>query len=330
MGNGMRIVFTIYIGSLLVAQNACAQQLTKDIFALLNTGYDLKKVKIVQELTRDKNKNKINIIFDGERHYFILKHYSADMPAYKAVLSGIKETLAAYIAECHNLPVNRVRLISKDMRIADKVSNSIIATLHTLVPGIEAASLQLDDFLYDQKLLFIQQPMKHSFARIEWGLTRRVVKNMSCHPDLATIVAFDTFIANVDRHRGNFLYDTKSDRFFAIDLSCSFSKNVAMYACNLIESMIASNDEDISVAELKGLSIYRDVLKMLIAHHSPKSMYKKMVEFAGQVVTVFMREKKFFLRQMAVCEYMIKDNYVSCKKLVVLLDQLIIKYTRKI
>lgn len=326
----MRIVFTVYLCSLLVAQGACAHNLTKDIFALLNTGYDHKKVKIVKELNRDKSKKIINIIVDDKKNYFIIKQASPDMPEYQAVLLGVKETLAAYIAECHNLPVNRVRLISADMRIADKIGNGDIGTLHAFIPGIQAASLQLEDFLYDQKLLFIQQPMKNSFARTEWGLTRRVVKNMSCHADLAAIVAFDTFIANIDRHRANFLYDKNSDRFFAIDLSCSFSKNLALYACNLIESMIGSND-DISVAELKGLSIYRDVLKMLIAHHSPKSMYKKIVELVDQVVSASagMKEKDLLWRKITLLKPKIKKNYASCKRLVILLDQLIIKYTQK-
>jgi hypothetical protein len=175
--------------------------------------------------------------------------------------------------------------------------------------------------------VFIQQPEKPTVAIAEWGLTRRVIKDMALHPDLPKIVALDTFIANADRHRGNFFYDKKSDHFFAIDLESSFNKNLASYACDLIKLMIADKQEIISEQELAALKVYRNVLKKLIKQHSPEGLFRKIVEFAVKGGIREVMSRKDVALMMVEDKQSIIKNYASCEKLVLLLDKLILKHS---
>jgi len=150
---------------------------------------------------------------------------------------------------------------------------------------------------------------------------------MSFHPDLAEIAAFDTFIANGDRHRGNFFYDPTSNHYYAIDLESSFNKNLAVYACGLIRSMIDS-PEIVSPQELRGLLVYRNTLKKLLSKHSPQYLYGRLVFFAshaggGRSSQSF---KALMDSQLKKHERAIRDNYYFCQKLIILLDKLFKKY----
>ena len=64
------------------------------------------------------------------------------------------------------------------------------------------------------------------------------LQDMAKHKGLSAIAALDTFIANGDRHHGNFFYEQQTDTYYVIDLEAAFDKNLASYACTFIESII--------------------------------------------------------------------------------------------
>jgi len=146
---------------------------------------------------------------------------------------------------------------------------------------------------------------------------------MAEHEDLSKMVALDTFIANTDRCTKNYFYDKKSNHFYAIDLESSFNHNVAFYACQCIDSLIKNKTDRFSDKEFQALIVYRKTLKLLIQNNSPEDMYKKMIDFALQG-NIISRSLRFsVLDTLKTYESSIKENYNSCKKLVVLLDRLI-------
>ena len=176
---------------------------------------------------------------------------------------------------------------------------------------------------------------------------------MAKHKDLSKIVAFDTFVANTDRRKGNFFYDKESDHYYAIDLEATFSKNLAAYACEFIEliieyrklhkknpspingdtllSEIVDNRKrkmpTVSGKELAALKIYRDVLKKLLKLHTPESLHEKLHEVAMEGGLVLKSGRSAVVGRLAAYKASIRKNYDSCKKLVALLDKLFATYS---
>lgn len=231
-----------------------------------------------------------------------------------------REKLGFEVALAGDVSVNSVDIIPDRDIFPGKYDDKVPATFHEVVPGTKVTYLP-------KKLkwlkVYIQQPMKVSVDQRSWGLTRPVIANMALHPDLPRIVAFDTFIANADRHRGNFFYDKKSNRFYAIDLESSFNKELAIYACDLIAWMINNNNEELSAQELVGLRVYRDVLKKLVKKYSPEILYEKLLEFAiqGGILEKISKSHLFLITR--TCKQRIKKNYGACEDLVDLLDTFI-------
>lgn len=236
-----------------------------------------------------------------------------------------REKLGYHVAESINIPINRVEIIPTDRAFPGKHEVGLPATLHEVVPGVKVTFLPKP-----LKVLkvFIQQPIKPTVSRTQWGLTRRVIQDMALHPDLPPLVAFDTFIGNADRHRGNLFYDKKTNHFFAIDLESSFNKDLASYAGDLIVSMIESKYENILPQELQALETYRDVLKKLIKLHTPDSLCKKFVEYSIEGGILSRISKSSFMAIAKSCEEKIEKNYDSCVRLVYLLDKFIKKQYR--
>jgi hypothetical protein len=238
-------------------------------------------------------------------------------------LSVVRDKLGAFVAESVGVEANHIRILPAGCVFAGKRSDELPASLHTFVPGVPVHELPKE---LKALKVFIQQPVKASIHKKEWGLTRRVIHDMSLHPDLPKIVALDTFIANIDRHKGNFFYDISSDHFFLIDLESSFNKNVGAYACRCIASMMCNKDEQVSVQELGALESYRDMLKLLLELHSPESLYRIMVEYAFEAGILSHSPKKRVVKELSLYEQSMKKNYDSCIALVLLLDQLIAQY----
>ena len=155
-------------------------------------------------------------------------------------------------------------------------------------------------------------------------MTAEIVRSMSRHEDLCKIVALDTFIANTDRHKSNFFYDRETDHYYAIDLERSFSHNIATYANKFVKSVL-NGREMVSKKELHALRIYRDTLKNLLRLHTPESLYDTLVEFALEGGIISRTLRSTVLDRLKLHKETIAENYHSCKKLVVLLDKLLMQ-----
>ncbi len=295
-------------------------------FELLDPHYNNNKITVIDFILNHK-KSYITYIMDGAKNVFLVKqgkHHSSF--SHKRLLMVVREMLNAYIAELHDIPANRVRIIPAGYAIPGKLYVETPATLHTLVPGKPLNKLS------GINKPFIQQPWEEKFSREQWGLTYRVIHDMSLHPsDLPLIVALDTFIGNAARRHDNFFYDKESDKFWAIDLESSFDKNLCKPAYNCIHTLLKDKVK-LTSQELNGLIIYRDTLKKLIKHHPPDELYKKMDEFmlqAGIKPGSLLFDDEV-VAKLLFYKKTISENYKSAQELVLLLDELIAFHRTKI
>lgn len=240
-------------------------------------------------------------------------------------LSIARDKLGAQVAASVGIYANRVEIVPARCSFLGKLDTRFPATVHEFVPGV---SVHLLSGELERYKVIIKQALSPHLGKSKRGLTRNIIHNMAFHADLPCIVAFDTFIANSDRHNGNFFYDVKSDHYYAIDLESSFKDDLAVYACGCIELMLNDKDEHLSGKELKGLLIYRDTLNALIEFHDAQSLYKQLEAYAlqGGIRSALLRST--VLGKLAAYKVAIGDNYDSCKRLLALLDKLLNKHDR--
>ncbi len=291
-------------------------------FELLDPHYNNNKIKVIDSIL-DHQKSYITFIMDEAKNVFLIKQ--ARNHTRRGPSMVILEMLSAYIAELHDIPANRVRIVPAGYAIPGKLYVEQPATLHTLVPG------KILNKLSGINKLFIQQPWRKDFPKEQPGLTYRAIHGMSLHQDLPLIVALDTFIGNGARRRDSLFYDKESDKFWAIDLESSFQTNLCKLACNCIRTMLKDQTK-LTSRELNGLIIYRDTLKKLVKHHPPGELYKKMDEFAlqagikpGSLLFNDETAKKIFFYKETIPE-----SYKSAQELVLLLGELIAFHRTKI
>ena len=314
----LALLFLLSFFSNIVIDCFYGQCYARNICNMLDDNYDRSGIKVLQIM---KNRNRqIAFISDDLGNIFLVKQELRPEPWWQLYI--VRERLAAYIAKLVKIPANRVNIIPAGFTMPGKFDQKRPATLHTLVPGVPVIKAP------KQFKLYIQQPKKDKVPKELWGLTRCVIRNMSVHQDLAKIVAFDTFIGNGDRHRNNYFYDEKSNRFFAIDLESSFRNDLTGFACKLVKTMI-KNEEKISQKELDGLIIYRDILQQLIKCCPPHVLNKKLDLFIIQARTrkwlyrsSHMQSAKIFAR-IKLYRKNITQSYKGIKKLIALLGRFI-------
>lgn len=318
----MHIRTSIYMSSLVIFLPVLASiEVDRDTFAILNEGYDFSTVSVGKKDTRDGAQSMVTFITDGKGRAFVVKQAKV-MDSEKALLLTMRDMLGCYIAEYCNLPANRVRLIPRYKDIPGKMIKDMPGTIHLIVPGKPVASFP-DSF---RKNLSIKQVMSPRTPQKNWGLTRKIITNMSRHKDLCTIVGMDTFMGCNDRHLNNFFYDASADRFYAIDLQSTFSKNMAFYACRMIQSLLDGEGEALTTAELKALKIYKETIEMLIEYFPPEKLYEKKFEFIRQGQYRVRELIASVLKTRTAQGDQIKENYDSCKQLIPLLKQLLARY----
>lgn len=279
---------------------------------------------VVIETFKTKYATDIAVLKNTKGHKFIVKQESRAEPYLQ--MSVARDSVGSWVAFSAGIPANRVVIIPAYCSFPGKKHLHLPATLHNFVPGTIVT--KLTDPLRQYKVRIQQFMMVDRIPEKEWGLTRAVIQNMSFHPDLPVIVALDTFLGNADRHQGNFFYDPASNRFTAIDLESSFEKDLAIYACRNIKAMNKNTHEVLTVKELKGLKIYRDVLKKLIRKHTPQKLHKMIVE-AAYGGGVLIRKAANIKEKLERYEENMQKNYSSCKRLVGLLDRLIKMHSKQ-
>lgn len=303
----------------LIDENTFAQEKNSSpLFRGKSFGCNQQKTQIINSFKTPYDTHITTIKNKKNNKKFIVKQDTRN--PLSAHLCGVREALGSYIAHSADIPAHLVSIIPAGCNFPGKTKTEFPATLHTMAPGtmVNKVPKNVQHFK-----IFIHQPLKTSVSEESWGLTRAVIQSMAMHPDLARMVALDTFIANSDRHRKNYFYDQKSNRYIAIDLENSFRSNLAAYACTCVKNMINDTKEQFSQEELCALLMYKKALEHLISLHTPASLYSKLVEFSamGNIETYVSPET--ITKKLQIYKENIETNYKSCKKLVRLLDKLI-------
>lgn len=299
-----RLQLLLFIIFIILWNNSINSHDVNYSFDILKPHYDISKIRVLKRMHNPRCH--FTFIRDASKNLFIIKQVNQSSPTMQ--LKIIREMLGAYIAESSNLRANRVEIIPGKYFIPGK-SCKKPATLHTIVPGHPVSQLP------NTAKLDIKQPIKE----------RSIIYNMSLHPDLPVIVAFDTFIGNHDRSRNNFFYDRTSNTFWMIDMEKSFTRNLCDIACNAIHKFLKNQLCKFTHTQIKGLVIYRNTLKKLIKEHPPHALHKKLDDFVSQagikpgshnkVAATIQKYKKT-----------ISESYTSAQQLVTLLDTLINQY----
>jgi len=278
---------------------------------ILGSGYDMKNVREVGRIL-DHAKSYAIFIEDNNKNKFVVKQVKRSEKNRHRELMVVRECLASYIGEAASLPINHVRPIPSDFRMPGRLLNGVAGTLHTFVPGVSGG-----------KGINIQQPWDEPGKKN--GMSLQVLKNMALHSDLAKIVALDTFIGNAARRGGSLFYDSKTDRFFAIDLESAFNKNLAQLAVVLIQSLVKDVRVQFTRAELNGLALYAQTLQGFVERHTVEELCAKLDEFLEQakidMATNFNRVRIGQLRDLY--GNIIAQSYQSTRELVDALNVLI-------
>ena len=317
----MKIVFMICL--------LCTIELiqSKNSFEILDQSYDQKNIKIIK--VQDKDNHVYIAIIEDQLHkekYCVKQYCAADR-----IFLSLKEVLISGIAELANVPVNRVRLIPAETLFPGKCYKKRMATLHTFTPG---KSLRGSG---DYPEVDIKQ---FSQGRKLFGITRNIIDNMSLSPNLAKIVALDTFTGSTNHSRGNIFFDKESNDFYGIDLKRAFLQNLSRLAYENIKKMYAA--KSFTSRQIDALKIYRDTLKKLIVKNPPGDIcrnldvlvkttkLKKKICFFGDEYLYLLNNKFVPLTGNSVkeCKVMIFQNYNSAQNLVILLDEVIKKHTK--
>jgi len=236
-------------------------------------------------------------------------------------LSSVMEKLAADIAYAVDIPANQIKAIPCHSHFVGKKKKSLPATLHTFVPGVQINRLPKP---VRRTLGSLRQAVKKTKDKTVYGLTEELIKLMSLHEDLPKIIALDTFIANHDRHKGNYFYDEKSDHFFVFDFEAAFRRNLAEKVYRSLSVMIKDKDLTFSPEEIKALAIYRDMLKRLIDEYPPgilSALFSNLIDTFQIDIS-----GKHDQWRNKMHNRMILTNYNSCIKVVRILDILIEKF----
>lgn len=281
-------------------------------------GCTKENVRIIDSFTTPHHRF-ISVLQHENGSKFIVKQDSRE--AQVAHLAEVRDALGSFIAKSVNIPANEVLIIPCDKRFVGKEYTHLPATLHTFVPGVMAKRAPGKQHLY------IQQPRKPSVPESEWGMKRSVITHMSEHFDLCAITALDTFIANKDRHRGNFFYDYEADRFYAVDLESAFGLNLADYACDLISSLLLEKRKSLTRKEIRGLIVYQKTLIKLVHLHTPESLFEKLVSLTTEAGLPHQITRGTVTNKLEGYRTSIAANYASCQKLIYLLDTLLERYT---
>jgi hypothetical protein len=245
--------------------------------------------------------------------------------AHKKQIAVVKDALAAYIAECLDI-AHRIEIIPGKVNMPGKVKQFWPATLHTIAPGQTVRSQR--DCKYNA--LRLRQLWAAAKDVDERGLTADIISYMTWHWQLPIIVALDLFIANSDRHCGNLCYDPETDLFCAIDMDDTFNKDLCLVACEKIQKMFDDESRIFTKEELKALQSMRNTLKLLVKTHVPKELIAKLHFFA--IKAGFAPGNKIFTKgakkKLLLYEEMITETYKSARKLIVLLDRIIVHKSR--
>ena len=234
----------------------------------------------------------------------------------RKLMGVVRDAVMAHFAESF-INAHRVAIIPAGKAFPGKPRTDWPATIHTIAPG---------------KMIKAQKSRYHhmDIKQADVGFRREMLSWMSEHEMLMLIVAYDTFLCNHDRHRGNLFYNPVDDSFCAIDMDSAFKHNLCALGCKNFKKMLSFRKGSFKSKEIKALVRYKELLQFLISTYNPAHILQMYDYFAVKAGLV--EGAPFFLPKFAV---EIKDNkkviiqsYQDVIKLVKILE-IIIEKTKK-
>lgn len=149
------------------------------------------------------------------------------------------------------------------------------------------------------------------------GLSEKVIRTMSQHPDLPKIVAFDTFINNADRSPPNLFYDSSEDRYWGIDQGAAFeNKNLAGTALKQLKNMPHFVEK-----QRKCLIVYKETLELLYEQFPPDTVYSLLINALGKLS--IKEDDALWATQLERWKTRLENNYQSTKELIDFLEAIL-------
>lgn len=214
---------------------------------------------------RETDHSYIGYIQDSHSQLFLVKQ-KKNYPEQKIAQVIINEALAAYIAHMADIKAHQVWIITaKQKHIGKKISH-LPATLHSYMYG---QHIQKNDLLWPQLDIQLKSPQA---GAIYPEYLYNLIIQMARHPDLAAIVALDTFLGNNDRHLQNLLYNKIEDAFYAIDMDCILQQNLAQLVYQTVAAWLSDTTIIFTQQELYALEQYKQSLFKLVTHLNVKKI----------------------------------------------------------
>ena len=259
---------------------------------------------------------------DDKKQEWIYKQVSDTSPDDQIVI--VWESIASEIALALDIPINQAFLVSPHDSFEYRLMPKYPGSLHLKVQGQSAHnSLPWEGFDVHQK---IRSPFMikrlGALPREQIGLRKVIIENIAKHPDLAKLVALDTYLGNNDRSDLNVFYNAKTNEFYGIDMGNCLMGNLPLYAKENLERLFEEKAV-FSDEEKKGLALYKKTLQALTLQFPSK----KIIEILGLSL-----EKGGFTKQNSILwnedvenkinkwKFQIEENYQSTLKLISFLE----------
>lgn len=282
-----------------------------------NTFYFTGREKLELISTRETKNCFVSLVKIDNRVYLVKQKKDP-----RKQLAVVRDALSAYIARELHI-AHQVDIIAHTKIFPGKIKSDWPATLHTLARG-ETVRVQKNS---KYNALRLRQFWSGAKNIQEKGLTHLIINYMSWHDQLPIIVALDLILGNSDRHCGNLCYDPETDTFCAIDMDDTFNKDLCIFACKKIKMMIEDEKVVFTKKEIAALEIMRDTLKFLIKKYKPTHLIRQLNLLATKAG--FVKGNKIYSvrieRKLRFYEKMIIKSHASARKLISLLDTIIIR-----
>jgi hypothetical protein len=238
------------------------------------------------------------------------------------IYGAASEAICSDIAERAGIPMNKVQMIPADHVPLGKKGTRYGATLQEIAKGKsleDYPEFQNTDIgknpthpselirgLRFEKMMVIENNIPKTLNDL--AMLASQSSNKYNIDDLVDIYAFDTFVMNGDRHKGNLFYDDKANRFTGIDNGLAFmSPDIGQQALDSLSGFSGEKGRSlINNPETKKIvQRYRDKLHTLYTQNSASQIKNK---FAGYMDTVNTSGIPAFLQELKMAKAVEKNN----------------------
>lgn len=267
-------------------------------------------------------RSEITFVQDEQGNKYVIKQNNTKQRDNR-LASTVCELVALEIGHSVGIALNTACLIPAGVPFIGKDLN-VPATLATFVEGI-----RFDAYRGEYSGVFIRQQNKMNEII---GLTRDIIRHIARHKDLPNMVAFDTFVGNADRSRGNYFYNEDTDTFIGIDMGSAFRRDLCKASTKNLRALMDDPAFSLNKNEHTALRAYQQMIKKLMRLYSAKDIYSKLAAYArsaglfnNSYFTV--REQKRWARYLSKCKRAIYQSHRNAQELVDTLEEILRNYT---